>query len=123
MTIAFAASAAVLGLITAVGHSLLSERKILQPLLPGPRTGVLASRGMRDIIRLVFHIPSMVWATLALALVAARLDGGNELLSTVAAVIFAASGIGNLVATRRPHIGGLMILGAAFFTVTDALIH
>jgi hypothetical protein len=33
MTIAFAAGAAILGIATAIGHSLISERTILGPLL------------------------------------------------------------------------------------------
>jgi hypothetical protein len=53
---------------------------------------------------------------------AARIEGGNQLLSIVAAIIFTASGLGNLTALRRPHIGGLMILGAAALTLADLML-
>jgi hypothetical protein len=119
MTIAFAAGAAVLGIACAIGHSLISERKFLRPLYAESRSGLLAPRAMRDIIRVVFHIPSMAWAVLGIAVLVARIEGGNQLLSIVAAIIFTGSGIGNLAALRRPHIGGLMMIGAAALTLAD----
>jgi hypothetical protein len=122
MTIAFAAGAAILGIATAIGHSLISERKILGPLYAGNPGGVLKSRPTRAIIRAVFHMPSMAWAVLGIAVLAARIEGGNPLLSIVAATIFTGSGIGNLAALRRPHIGGLMMLGAAALTLTDLML-
>ncbi len=122
MTIAFATGAAILGIATAIGHSLISERKLLGPLYAGNPGGVLKSRPTRAIIRAVFHMPSMAWAVLGIAVLAARIEGGNPLLSIVAATIFTGSGIGNLAALRRPHIGGLMMLGAAALTLADLML-
>ena len=122
MTIAFAAGAAILGVACAIGHSLISERKFLRPLHAEPRTGPFAARSMRDITRVVFHIPSMAWAVLGIAVLVARMEGGNQLLSIVAAILFAGSGIGNLAALRRPHFGGLMLLGAAALTLADLML-
>jgi hypothetical protein len=64
-------------------------------------------------------MPSLAWAVLGVAVVVARIEGGNPLLSVVAAILFAGSGIGNLVALRRPHFGGLMLLAAAALTLAD----
>ena len=122
MTIAFAAGAAILGIATAIGHSLISERKLLGPLYAGNPGGILKSRPTRAIIRAVFHMPSMAWAVLGIAVLAARIEGGNPLLSIVAATIFTGSGIGNLAALRRLHIGGLMMLGAAALTLADLML-
>jgi hypothetical protein len=122
MTIAFAAGAAILSIACAIGHSLISERKFLRPLYAEPRSGVFAARSMRDITRVVFHIPSMAWAVLGMAVLAARIEGGSQLLSIVAAIVFTASGIGNLAALRRPHIGGLLMLGAAALTLADLML-
>ena len=122
MTIAFAAGAAILSIACAIGHSLISERKFLRPLYAEPRSGVFAARSMRDIARVVFHIPSMAWAVLGMAVLAARIEGGSQLLSIVAAIVFTASGIGNLAALRRPHIGGLLMLGAAALTLADLML-
>ena len=121
MTIAFAAGAAILGIATAIGHSLISERKILGPLYAGNPGGVLKSRRTRAVIRAVFHMPSIAWAVLGIAVLAARIQGGNPPLSIVAAIIFTASGIGNLAALRRLHFGGLMLLGAAGLTLADLM--
>jgi hypothetical protein len=72
MTIAFAAGAAILGIATAIGHSLISERKILGPLYAGNPGGVLKSHRTRAVIRAVFHMPSIAWAVLGIAVLAAH---------------------------------------------------
>ena len=122
MTVAVAAGVAILGIATGVGHSVISERMILGPLYAGSPGGILKSRATRAIIRAVFHMPSLAWAVLGIAVLVARLDGGNPLLSIVAAILFAVSGIGNLAALRRPHFGGLMLVGAAILTLADLML-
>lgn len=119
MSIVFAAGAAALGLAAATGHSWLGEHKIFRPLYAGTPGGILASRATRDVIRAVFHIPSLTWAVLGLAVLAARFEGGSAPLSVAAALVFAGSGIGNLAALRRPHFGGLILLAAAGLTLID----
>jgi hypothetical protein len=122
MTIAFAAGAAILSIACAIGHSLISERKFLRPLYAEPRARLFTARSMRDITRVVFHIPSMAWAVLGIAVLVARIEGGNQLLSIVAATVFTMSGIGNLAALRHPHIGSLLMLGAAALTLADLML-
>jgi hypothetical protein len=122
MTIVFAAGAAALSIVCAIGHSLISERKFLRPLFAEPRTGLFAARSARDITRGIFHMPSMVWVVLGLGVLAARIEGGNQLLSIVAMIIFISSGVGNLAALRRLHISGLLVLGAAALTLADLML-
>ena len=122
MTIAVAAAVAVIGIVAAIGHSVISERAILGPLYAGSPGGILKSRATRAIIRAVFHMPSLAWAVLGIAVLVARVEGGNPLLSIVAAILFAGSGIGNLVALRRLHFGGLMLVGAAALTLADLVL-
>ncbi len=121
MTIVFAAGAAILGIATAIGHSVIGERKIFPPLYAGSPGGILKSRATRDVLRVVFHLPSLTWAVLGIGVLVARLEGGNPLLGVIAAILFASSGIGNLAALRRPHFGGLMLLAAAALTLADLL--
>src|SRR5258708_16069761 len=59
MTIAFAAGAAILGIATAIGHSLISERKILGPLYADNPGGVLKSPRTPPVIPPPFHIPPL----------------------------------------------------------------
>jgi hypothetical protein len=122
MTIVLAAGAAALSIVCAIGHSLISERKFLRPLFAEPRTGLFAARSARDITRGIFHMPSMVWVVLGLGVLAARIEGGNQLLSIVAMIIFISSGVGNLDALRRLHISGLLVLGAAALTLADLML-
>ena len=67
-------------------------------------------------------MPSMVWSVLGIAILAARVEGRNPLLSIVATTIFAASGVGNLLALRRPHIGGLVLEVTAALALADLML-
>lgn len=115
----YAIIVAVLGLVVALAHSVLSERVILGPLYREQTNGLLATRATRDIIRAVFHMPSLAWAGLGIAVLLNRLQSGSDLLPITAAIIFALSGIGNLVALRRSHPGGLILLAMAIATIAD----
>ena len=115
----YAIIVALLGLIVAIAHSVIGERVILGPLYRERTTGLLAARAMRDIVLAVFHMPSLAWAGLGLAVLLNRLQSGIDLLPVTAAIIFALSGIGNLAALRRPHPGGLILLAMAIATIAD----
>lgn len=115
----YATIVALLGVIVAVAHSVIGERVILGPLYREPTNGLLAVQPTRNIIRAVFHIPSLAWAGLGVAVLLNRLQSGSDLLPVVAAIIFALSGIANIAALRRPHPGGVMLLAMAFATFAD----
>ena len=115
----YAIFAAILGVIVGIAHSVLGERVLLGPLYKEPSTGVLANRSSRDIIRAVFHIPTIAWAGLGIAVLVNRLQDGSDLLPFTAAIIFVLSGIGNLAALRRPHPGGLILLAMAAASLAD----
>lgn len=115
----YASIVAVLGLIVALAHSVLSERVILGPLYRERTDGLLAARATRDIIRAVFHIPSLAWAGLGIAVLLNRMQSGSDLLPITAAIIFTLSGLGNLAALRRPHPGGILLLTMAIATIAD----
>jgi hypothetical protein len=119
MTVLYAAGAAALGVLTAVGHSVIGERSIFGPLYRGEQRGLLAKPRVRDVIRGVFHLPSVAWAVMGLAVLAARLSGGDVVVTAAAATIFAVSGLANFTALRTPHFGGVMILCAAGLTLAD----
>lgn len=52
----------LLGVASAAGHSWLSERYVLRPLLAESDSRVLASPAMRRLMRAVWHLPSASWA-------------------------------------------------------------
>ncbi|QJB70094.1 hypothetical protein [Parasphingorhabdus halotolerans] len=119
----YAIIVATLGVIVAVAHSTLSERILLEPLYRERTDGMLAAKPMRDIIRAVFHMPSIAWAGLGIAVMLNRMQDGSDLLPIIAAIIFMLSGIGNLAALRRPHPGGLVLLAMAIATIADIWIN
>jgi hypothetical protein len=115
----YAIIVAVLGLVVAIAHSVLSERIILGPLYRERTDGLMAVRATRDIVRAVFHIPSLAWAMLGIAVLLNRMQSGSDLLPATAAIIFALSGACNLAALRRPHPGGILLLALAIVTIAD----
>ena len=115
----FATLVLLLTLATGLGHSWLGERVLLGPLeKEGGR--VFAHRDKRAIFRAVFHLPSLLWILLGAAVLVNRLQQGGELLPLVAALAFSVSGVANLIALRRPHPGGLLLLAAAALCVIDS---
>ena len=115
----YAIVTALLGVIVAIAHSVLSERVLLRPLYAEQSNGVLAQRSARDIIRAVVHMPSLAWAALAIAVLMNRWADGSDLMPVTAAIVFAISGLGNLLALRRPHPGGLILLVMAILSLAD----
>lgn len=115
----WSAIAAILAVSVAIAHSVLSETIILSPLFREPARGVLQTSAGRNIVRAVFHMPSVAWAALGIGVCINRQQGGPDLIAQVAVIVFAASAIANLVALRRPHPGGLLLLVAAAATAAD----
>lgn len=121
--IAWSAIAAGLAIVVALAHSAISERVILQPLFRQPAQGLLATEPGRGIVRAVFRMPSVAWAALGLGVWLNRLQNCPDLVAVIAMIVFASSAIGNLVALRRPHPGGLLLLLATAATATDLIVN
>lgn len=121
--ILWSATAAGLAVVVALAHSVISERVILQPLFRQPSQGILDTAPGRDIVRAVFHMPSIAWAALGLGVWLNRLQNGPDLLAVIAMIVFASSAAGNLIALRRPHPGGLLLLAATAATATDLFVN
>jgi hypothetical protein len=118
MTI-LSALVAILSVAIGVAHSAIGEKMLLGPLYLEHQTGALRTRPMQAILRAVWHLPSLAWALVGLTVFAARLSGGIGLVSLLAVVFFAVSGLANLAALRRPHIGGILLLCAAALASMD----
>lgn len=116
LDLGFAITAAILGPIVGIAHSSFSKSFELDRLYPGKDVN-------RRIIGLIWHIPSLTWASLGLAILAARLiDQPSLPLTVVAVAVFGLSGIGNLWAVRGPFIGGILLLVAALCVSLDWLV-
>ncbi len=116
--IALAATSVVIG----IAHSILGERLILGPLSRERRSEVFAPPARRAILRAVWHLPSLAWSAVGIAVLAARLTGGSAIVTLLAIVLFSVSGLANLAALRSPHIGGFLLIAAAALTVADWLL-
>ena len=121
--IAWSAIAAGLAVIVALAHSVISERVILRPLFRQPAQGIFDTAPGRDIVRAIFHMPSVAWAALGLGVWFNRLQDGPDLIAVIAMIVFASSAVGNLGALRRPHPGGVLLLIATAATATDLFVN
>jgi hypothetical protein len=120
MTLIPAIAVALLGPLIGIVHSSFAGKYQLGTLYPNDAIGVVKTR----IIVLIWHLPSMIWAALAFALLAARLgSGGNGLVTMLATFTYAVSGGGNLWAHRKPFVGGILLLVTAVLTVADWIIN
>ncbi|MEP2990139.1 MAG: hypothetical protein ABJN65_14255 [Parasphingorhabdus sp.] len=117
----YATIVAALGVIVAIAHSVIGERLLIRPLYAERTDGILADKSTRDIIRAVMHMPSLAWAGLAIAVLINRWQDGTDLMPITAAIIFVISGVGNLLALKRPHPGGLILVAMAVLSLADIL--
>ena len=115
----FAFAAALLGVVVAIAHFVIGDRAVLQPLFREQTGGILAAKPMRDLTWAMFQLHSLVWATLGIAVLVNRLQGGNDLVAGLAMLIFTVSGLANLLVLRRPHPGGILLLLAAAASAAD----
>lgn len=123
MPVIAAAGVAILGSSIGVLHSTIGERRILRPLYAETQTGILRLRSTQSIVRAVWHLPSLFWATMGIAIYYSRLVGGVPILSFLAATVFAVSGAANLIALRRPFVGGILLLATSALCLIDWQIH
>lgn len=116
--------AGLLALATVVGHSWLGEKFVIGPLLRSdPLPGVLKPEINRRLVRYVWHLPSAIWLVLGLFILWAAVS--NRLTPTAAWVlggVFLVSGLGNMGAVRRFHIGwALLFLATAALWIAASL--
>ena len=107
--------AAGLAMITAVAHSVLSERKFLGPLRQEANVGgVLDSPTSKRLTSAMFHLPSLCWIGMAISmLLLDPMDTGVRETMMIYAGIYAVSGIGNLWCLKRLHPGGILLLSTS----------
>lgn len=101
-----------LTLLTAAGHSYLSEKLFLRPMRRQSVTNeVFQNERARKLTTLMYHFPSLCWAAMGLCLLLLHPGtGGYREVLTLFAIVFALSGVGNFWAVGKPHAGGVMLL-------------
>jgi hypothetical protein len=107
--------ASILALLTAVGHSVLSERMFLRPLRAQKAAGtVFSDDAPKRLATAMFHFPSLCWLCMAASMLLLEPEGGGyrETLQIYAA-LYAISGLGNFWAVGRPHPGGILLLSSS----------
>ena len=113
------AGAVGLLVLTAAIHSLLGEMRLITPLMR-ERTGVLASGQFRFLLRLTWHLASVLWLALAVILLAAvwRPETVVRVALAVTGGLFLVCGLVDAVATRFRHIGWPFLTAIGVLTLT-----
>ena len=116
MSATYVYACAALLLVTAMVHWVLGERRLIVPLLQS-REGILGSDLARFLLRFVWHFMSILFAIIALALIAHQqdADSGRSALLLCTAIGVGGAGVFDAMATRGRHIGWpLLVLIAVF---------
>jgi hypothetical protein len=109
-------ASALLGFVSAIGHSYLSERFVLRPLFAkSAGNRILEDPIMRRLMYAMWHLPSLAWtlvacATLWLAFAPSAFDAtARLLLLAFGGGIYMPAALWNAIAFRRPHIGNVLL--------------
>lgn len=111
---------AIAGFGSAIGHSYLSERFVLAPMLAqSDANRVLKRPDMQRLMRGIWHLPSFIWSltagvTVWLLLAPDMFDAPARAVFCIFGVgIYASSALVNVLALRTPHIGNILLSIAA----------
>lgn len=95
---------------TALGHSYLSETRLIRPVLAHP-FGVLKGVVRQRLLRNVFHLPAMSWVIMGAMTIYFSLS--PKMSNTplyFALAIYVSALLANVQATRGWHIGWVLLL-------------
>lgn len=111
---------AIAGFGSAIGHSYLSERFVLGPLLTAPGDNrIWRTASNHRLMRAMWHLPSFAWAQVAAATL--WIAFSPEIPNAQATAMLAYFGVGaygmsaaiNALCMRKPHIGNILLSVAA----------
>ena len=108
-------SAGVLAVVTAIAHGVIGETRVFAA---NPRITIEPVR-VRRLLRLVWLAGTIAWIGGGVLLVAVPMmasDPARHWIVATMGAVFAAAALGNTLAHRGPHIGGVL-MGAAVVLV------
>jgi sterol desaturase/sphingolipid hydroxylase (fatty acid hydroxylase superfamily) len=110
-------AAALLSLFVGVAHSWLGEIKLIGPLLaPERRQAPLSGNFMRSVLRYAWHLTSVAWVGMGLALAVLTLtplDQPGRMVAAVIGATFLITGLAVLIISRGRHLAWLVFLAIA----------
>jgi hypothetical protein len=118
MTSFFLTLAAVSTLLTAFAHSYFGEKRLIGPLVAAGN-GVMRSRLAQQVIRLAWHLTSLLWIAQALVLfrAAENIKYFDPTLVAGLGVLYVAIGLVDALVTRGRHLGWPLLLAIGAFAL------
>jgi hypothetical protein len=111
-------AAAVLTLVTAFTHSYFGERRLIGPLVAS-HDGVMSRLLAKQVIRLAWHLTTLLWLgqTLLLLRAAYAPEFFDPALIGGIGVLYIAVGLTDALLTRGQHIGWPMLTAIGVFAL------
>ena len=118
MTSLFLGLAALSTLLTAFAHSYFGEKRLIGPLVTAA-DGVMRVRLARQVIRLAWHLTSLLWIAQALVLfrAAANIQYFDPTLVGGLGFLYVAIGLVDALVTRGRHLGWPLLLAIGVFAL------
>jgi hypothetical protein len=103
--------AGTVAVIAAIGHGVIGEMRVFAA---NPKITIEPAR-VRRLLRVVWQAGTIAWICCGVLLLAAPMlasEAARHWIVATMIVVFAAAALGNALAVRGPHIGGVL-MGAA----------
>lgn len=109
---------AIAGFASAIGHSYLSERYVLGPLLAAPGDNrIWRSPANHRLMRALWHLPSFAWAQVAAATLWIAFTPhdaqATAMLAYFGVGIYGLAAVINALCMQKPHVGNILLSIAA----------
>ena len=108
----FLLMAGSLGLLTAVIHGFIMQRRMIRPLNEHLSDQRIISRAGRDLLSPLLHVSTLAWALAGVALIYSALAGGRgtqNLASAIGVALYLHASVANARAVRSPHPGWILM--------------
>jgi hypothetical protein len=118
MASVFLTLAALATIITAFAHSYFGEKRLIGPLTAS-NDGVMSRPLAKQVIRLAWHVTSLIWIAQALVLFRAAINPQffDPILIGGIGVLYVAIGLSDAIITRGRHIGWPMLTAIGVFAL------
>jgi hypothetical protein len=122
MTSLFLVLAALSTLLTAFAHSYFGEKRLIGPLVAAA-DGVMRGRLAQQVIRLAWHLTSLLWIAQALILFRAAADTQYFDRSVIGGLggFYVGIGLFDMVITRGRHIGWPLLTAIGIFALLSLM--
>ncbi|MEE9381660.1 MAG: hypothetical protein V3V03_09655 [Hyphomonadaceae bacterium] len=105
-------AAGCVGILVAVFHGIVLQRKMIEPLLKRPENDAILAGPTRRLFPLLMHFSTLCWFLGGLVLIAAPFwfdDAARSATAIVVGAFYVVGAVGNGLTTRGKHPGWILL--------------